>query len=937
MNHHKRLFRMLILCTLFICLNKIVGAQVQTARYNTVINSNVKGFYEYLPEGYNSNNDKYPLILFFHGAGERGDGSTAQLPKVLYNGIPKLIKNGQFPKSFTVNGQSHKFIVISPQLVDVGNAAQVNDIINYAVANYRVDINRIYLTGLSMGGGMCFLYLGTNSTHANRIAAMVPVCEAYGYSINIAQNIANANIAVWATHNNADPTVSVTKTHQYVDGINSFSPSNVAKKTIFQSSSHDAWTKTYDPNFRENGLNIYEWLLQYNRGIATPPPPPPPANLPPVANAGSDVTITLPVNSVSLSGSGTDQDGSITSYAWTKVSGPQATISNASSAQTTISNLVAGTYVFRLTVKDNKAASATNDVSIIVKSAPVSGGENQRVLIDVGSKTTSVDQWGKHWNNMLNARPGTPLVNAKTTTNTPTTISLQVINRIDGTFGTSGTAVNTGNNLGIVGDYPASVTTDFAFAHYTTTSGKWRIYGLDASKQYSIKFWGGKSHSNNYSIQIKRSDETAWQEYNASFNNDFNRAAVFTIAGKQEVSFDIKTKAGTAGFGYINVIDIQTNGDGGTTTPTPPQNKLPVANAGSDINLQLPQSSVVLSGSGSDADGTISKYTWRKISGPGTVSFSSSSSAQTTVSNLSEGIYEFELEVTDNSGGTGKDIVTLVVVAAETGGIGKRINVNITNGSNPYNNTEWNNWSVGTKSGSNFASPIFKHSDGSASTVKAILSSGQGVADNGSSYGSGMAPKEVLRYGSFSTVSRTLTISGLSTSKTYDLEFYASRTTSGNTSVFVINNVSKSVSSFKNFTNKIVFTSVKPDNQGRIIVSLTRVGTYGYLNGFALTENGSGTESLAVQSSNKEISTESVKIFPVPFNTRITLQVDNELKGQMKIQLFNMTGSKVSEYSMYKEEGPVQVYLSTTEIKSGSYIIKVQIGDWNYSQNIIKL
>jgi hypothetical protein len=90
------------------------------------------------------------------------------------------------------------------------------------------------------------------------------------------------------------------------------------------------------------------------------------SNQSPVANAGADQSITLPANSVTLTGSGTDADGSIASYAWTKLSGGAATITSPSSASTTITGLVQGSYTFRLTVTDNGGATASDDVLITV-------------------------------------------------------------------------------------------------------------------------------------------------------------------------------------------------------------------------------------------------------------------------------------------------------------------------------------------------------------------------------------------------------------------------------------------------------------------------------------------------------------------------------------------------------------------------------------------
>lgn len=94
------------------------------------------------------------------------------------------------------------------------------------------------------------------------------------------------------------------------------------------------------------------------------------SNVSPSANAGTDQTITLPTSSVTLSGSGTDSDGTISGYAWTKISGTGGTIVSPSSASTSVTGLTAGTYVFRLTVTDNNSATGTDDITITVNSAP---------------------------------------------------------------------------------------------------------------------------------------------------------------------------------------------------------------------------------------------------------------------------------------------------------------------------------------------------------------------------------------------------------------------------------------------------------------------------------------------------------------------------------------------------------------------------------------
>lgn len=88
----------------------------------------------------------------------------------------------------------------------------------------------------------------------------------------------------------------------------------------------------------------------------------------PTVNAGDDITVNLPVNSITLKGNASDRDGKIVDYQWTKLSGPKKyTLKNTNQPTSTLSNVTAGTYLFRLTATDNKGASTTDDVSVIVK------------------------------------------------------------------------------------------------------------------------------------------------------------------------------------------------------------------------------------------------------------------------------------------------------------------------------------------------------------------------------------------------------------------------------------------------------------------------------------------------------------------------------------------------------------------------------------------
>ena len=96
----------------------------------------------------------------------------------------------------------------------------------------------------------------------------------------------------------------------------------------------------------------------------------PAPNQPPTADAGNNITLTLPTNSTPLNGSGTDPDGTIASYAWSRTGGTGTyTFSDANAAATTLSNLQAGVYTFRLTVTDNSGATATDDITVTVNAS----------------------------------------------------------------------------------------------------------------------------------------------------------------------------------------------------------------------------------------------------------------------------------------------------------------------------------------------------------------------------------------------------------------------------------------------------------------------------------------------------------------------------------------------------------------------------------------
>lgn len=227
------------------------------------INNKISGFYVALPSNYGQTTDKYPLLLFMPGAGQFGNGSL-DLPLLLNAGPVQLVDEKVFPGTFHVNDKDYSFIVLTPQPKAVPFNSDIADCIDFAKSRYRIDSTRIYLSGLSLGGvAICNLAAAVPS----KIAAIVSMA---GVSLDYAstdkcEKIANNNLPVWAFHCEDDPTINVSNSKGFISKIASYRPAIMPKLTIWPNGGHDAWTRALNPSYKENGMNIYEWMLQYHR------------------------------------------------------------------------------------------------------------------------------------------------------------------------------------------------------------------------------------------------------------------------------------------------------------------------------------------------------------------------------------------------------------------------------------------------------------------------------------------------------------------------------------------------------------------------------------------------------------------------------------------------------------------------------------------------
>ncbi|MBX3184665.1 MAG: hypothetical protein KF915_18695 [Polyangiaceae bacterium] len=208
------------------------------------------GYWEYLPPTYDLVSSA-PLLVFWHGVGENGNGTT-DLPNVTRNGPPKLIKNDTWPNT-------RPFIVLSPQNQTGGScpsAASVDAFITFAKATYRVDPKRIYLTGLSCGAIGSWNYLRAH--RGKDVAAALLIAGNPG---NIWSTVGCAlvdEIALWSVHGDPDPTVPFEPDRAAMESfLQCPQPRRDVRWTPVENGGHDTWTKTYDGDYGD----VYQWLL----------------------------------------------------------------------------------------------------------------------------------------------------------------------------------------------------------------------------------------------------------------------------------------------------------------------------------------------------------------------------------------------------------------------------------------------------------------------------------------------------------------------------------------------------------------------------------------------------------------------------------------------------------------------------------------------------
>jgi gliding motility-associated-like protein len=374
------------------------------------------------------------------------------------------------------------------------------------------------------------------------------------------------------------------------------------------------------------------------------------SNQPPTASAGPNIALSLPVNSTNLIGSGSDPDGSIATYNWTKVSGPAASITNQNTTVLSLSDLNEGVYIFRLTVTDNAGLTASSQAQITVLPASV----NQTPNVEAGNDITITLP-----TNVLNlvaqaSDPDGSIATYQWVKLLGPTVSF--IGENSATFSLSNLVEGVYTFEIIVADDDGSVASDEVLVFVLPVGANQPPVvngGPDKTlfQPTSTTNLAGTASDADGSIAAYE-----WSKVNGpavTIQNGSTANATLTdlLVGQYVFKLTATDNTGATASDLVTVTVFP-----GTV------NQSPLANAGSNKTIVLPNISTSLTGSGFDPDGSVAAYAWTQVAGP-TCTIQNINSPTLLVDDLSEGSFQFQLSVEDNEGAVGSDVVLVTVVA----------------------------------------------------------------------------------------------------------------------------------------------------------------------------------------------------------------------------------------------------------------------------------
>lgn len=360
-NRHRGWRYMALLTVL--SLSIAISASAQQLAYESPAKTK---FLLYTPPGYSTSNANYPLLISLHSKGELGDDLTLLTSRNREQMPSRLIYLNRWPSDLP-------YVVLTPQLKPDENgpdtqwpAGYIDEVVEYVLANFRIDEQRIYLTGISRGGTGSWTYA---SAYPEKIAAMVPIS---GRS-DLTQACPIKNIPVWAFHGDGDAVAPSDYSIDMIHAIKACTPRGLftPRLDLLNARDHNGWNEIYN---NTSGYDIWSWFLMFRKHDT--------ANRKPYVDAGRDLRMQLRTAPIHLYGDFFDWDGAISQVKWTQLSGTPLALSGVTTNFLRITTPKAGAFQFQLEVTDDRGARSTDIVALEITGSSVSPAITQLVLLD---------------------------------------------------------------------------------------------------------------------------------------------------------------------------------------------------------------------------------------------------------------------------------------------------------------------------------------------------------------------------------------------------------------------------------------------------------------------------------------------------------------------------------------------------------------------------
>jgi endonuclease/exonuclease/phosphatase family metal-dependent hydrolase len=366
-------------------------------------------------------------------------------------------------------------------------------------------------------------------------------------------------------------------------------------------------------------------------------------NQPPIINAGADKNLPAGTTSTILSGTATDPEGASLTYFWTHVSGPNTpSLVTPTSLSTNVTGLIAGTYVFRLTVSDG-VNTVIDDIQVVIASntlPTVNAGSDQNLAALTTS--TSLTGTASDPDGSVVSTAWSKISGPTCTIVSPSALTTSITGMSAGTYVFRLTATD---NVG---------GTNFDEIQVVIPSNTLPIVNAGSDQTLAVA-------ATSTSVTATASDPdggsvtVAWTRISGPNTPTIVSPTALTtnitgmVAGTYVFRCTATDNEGSTAFDEVQI--------------TIPANVVPVVNAGPDQNLSSGNTSATLSATASDPDGGAVTVAWTRTSGPNTPTIVSPTSLSTNITGLIAGTYIFRCTATDNEGSTAFDEVQVSIAS----------------------------------------------------------------------------------------------------------------------------------------------------------------------------------------------------------------------------------------------------------------------------------